>query len=363
MSTPNPRRVLVIADALDNQRGGVHVFIRELLDQLHDVNTGAYEYLIVRSVDDDKYPNFRSITIPQYSIPGYASLRLFFIIPIIALYYDCYAVFEPAHFGPFNLPRRIKRITFIHDMTPIIFPQFHTFNGWFLQKLFLKRILLKTDLIVTNSINSKQDIISYVPRVADKVKVNYLGIRALDQDSSISPPEEPYFFCLGTLEPRKNISTLIQAFERVTAEHADVKLLIAGASGWKFEETQDILTQSKATDRIVLLDYVSDADIAMYMQHCISFVYPSQYEGFGLPVLEALSQGAICIVGNNSCMPEIYQDRVLYFESLDAQELSLIMTHALTDGPALRTKLLSDIDHFLSRYSWKDHAQRFERYL
>ena len=360
LPTSHRRRILIIADPLDNQRGGVHIVLRELLRELHEINNPAFEYILLRGHDDGQYPNFRTITLKQYKIVGYASLRLFFRIPFVARREQCDAVFEPAHFGPFNLPRRIKRVTFIHDMTPILYPHYHTFNGWFLQRLFLRRILRMTDLILTNSENSKKDIINYDARFTDKTVVNYLGLRTLEHTDIPADDDSPYFFSLGTLEPRKNMITLIRAFEQVCQHEARVKLLIAGASGWKFDETQELLTVSSIKDRIVLLDYISDDEIAGYMRGCAAFVYPSIYEGFGLPVLEALSQRAICIVGNNSCMPEVFQDKALYFDTLDMTDLATTMQYSLTEGAAIKQRLHKGLDNFLDGYSWKKHADRFE---
>jgi alpha-1,3-rhamnosyl/mannosyltransferase len=154
--------------------------------------------------------------------------------------------------------------------------------------------------------------------------------------------------------------TLIKAFEQVCQHNDQVKLLIAGASGWKFDQTQELLTLSSIRDRIVLLDFISDDAIAGYMRGCVSFVYPSIYEGFGLPVLEALSQEAICIVGDNSCMPEIFGGRALFFETLDVEDLFTTMLSTLTDHSSIKQQLHKGLDEFLARYSWAHHADRFE---
>ena len=168
-------RIAILADPLDNQNAGVHIYTRHMVRALLDANDGN-EYILVRERRDDQYPGAEQIVVPNVHLPiGFASFRLFFWIPFILRRKRIDAVIEPAHFGPFNLPRRIKRVTVIHDLTPIMFPHLHRWHSQLLQKLFLRRILRKADLIVANSNNTAADIERIYPVIKGKVSRIYLG--------------------------------------------------------------------------------------------------------------------------------------------------------------------------------------------
>ncbi|MGB3547350.1 MAG: hypothetical protein WBA17_10265, partial [Saprospiraceae bacterium] len=146
-------KIAIIADPLDNQRAGIHVYTRELVYALLKYDR-KNEYILIRERVDPEL-DVRQIALPNVRLPiGYASLRLFFIVPHTLRRLGVDAVLEPAHFGPFNLPRRVRRITVIHDLTPLLLSSFHRYHSQLLQKIFLKRILRRASLILSNSRNT-----------------------------------------------------------------------------------------------------------------------------------------------------------------------------------------------------------------
>jgi glycosyltransferase involved in cell wall biosynthesis len=234
-------KIAIIADPLDNQSAGVHVFTKELINALIEMGKG--EQLVLVREKYDPALDVEQIVVPNIRLPiGFASLRLFFIIPFLLRNRGVAAVFEPAHFGPFNLPRRIKKLTMIHDLTPLIFPEHHRWHSQLLQKIFLKGILRKTDWVFTNSKHTSRDVIQFFPFTEKKTQHLYLGKHLAFQPTE--KPErlielgitKPYFVYVGTIEPRKNLALLLEAFATFCSNNnQETELVIAGQMGWKSE--------------------------------------------------------------------------------------------------------------------------------
>lgn len=358
------KRVVILADPLDNQQAGIHYYTRELVSHLAAIDKDGH-YFILRRKKDDLFPADRQIIVKNYRFPGYAALRMFCIIPWKLRKLKADVVIEPAHFGPFNLPSRMKRVTVIHDLTPILMPQFHRFHSQLLQKLFLKKILKRASLIVTNSKSTSRDVVSYYPASKIKIVDIYLGrdekIIRMEDTAGIEEYTEgkPYFLFTGTIEPRKNLKCLLEAFkiykETSGAEHL---LLIVGQKGWKSNAFYKQLEAHPYSDDIILTGYV-DRDImpALY-SHASAFIFPSHYEGFGLPVVEALSCGAPSILSETSSLPEVGGEASLYFKPDDPQGLAELM-HKLINDKQLHNDLSEKAIKQASKFSWKTYASDF----
>jgi len=170
---------------------------------------------------------------------------------------------------------------------------------------------------------------------------------------SIDPPER-FILSLGTLEPRKNIPTLIQAFDMLAQEHPDVHLVIAGGVGWKSTALRTAIQQR---ERVHYFGYINEATKQHLLERAEMFVYPSLYEGFGFPPLEAARHGTPVIVGAHSSLPEVLGNSALYVDVLDADSLRRGMNHLLTDQ-ALRETLIEKGKKNVERFDWVDTAQQ-----
>lgn len=355
-------KIAILAGPLDNQNAGIHVYLTELLRALAANPNRQHEYILIREKEKNDFPEFENVVVPIRTLPGYLPFRLFFIVPWVCWKLGVDAVFEPAHFGPFNLPRRIKRITFIHDLTPILFPQFHTWRGSYLQKWFLPTILRKADLVITNSEHTKADVERIYPVTRGKVERIYLGYAAnfrprVDRDVltkyGIHPP---YFLNVGTIEPRKNLSVLLTAFERFkSTTQSNYQLVFVGAKGWKNEAFFEQLAQHPYRADIILPGYVAFADLPVLYTMCERFIYPSIYEGFGLPIVEARACGARCIVAKNSSLVEVGGTESVYFSDLEELITALV---AASEQKDLERNVPD-----LAQFSWERHQQNFEKAL
>lgn len=358
-------RIAIIATPLDSQSAGIHTYVKQFINALveHDKEN---EYILIREKKDGNIP-FRQVAIPNIRLPiGFASLRLFFIIPIIMRSLKVDAVIEPAHFGPFNLPKRIKRITVIHDLTPLIFPHFHRFHSQLLQRIFLKRILKKSDLILSNSQHTTQDILQYFPFTQSKVHTLLLG-RALEfqpvntrkylDEKGIT---QPYFLYTGTIEPRKNLELLLEAYELFRQKTEEkVLLIITGKDGWKTATFHQNLEKHPYRQDILLTGYVEKSHLIELYSHALSLIYPSLYEGFGLPVLEALSCQTNVICSNSSSLPEVGGDAAYYFNPKNAEDLAQKMMDVFNNPQKKHDKLLKQANKF----SWEKYVKEFVEIL
>lgn len=357
-------KIAILADPLDNQRAGVHVFTKELILALIAMGKGD-QLLLIREKVDSQLP-VQQIAVPNIRLPiGFASFRLFFIIPLLLRRHQVDLVFEPAHFGPFNLPKSIKRMTMIHDLTPLLFPQYHRWHSQLLQKLFLGHILRKTDWILTNSKHTQQDIISFFPFAKKKVSPAYLGVSPRFKPThdeeflrSINCAT-PYFLYVGTIEPRKNIPLLLDAFEAFCDHHPEfaIDLVIAGKMGWKTAEISNRFEEFPYPKRLKLLGFVADEDLPALYTHAKALVYPSQYEGFGLPIIEALACGTYVISAHNSSLVEVGEGSALFFATHDGEELRERLLE-VAEKPENKTPQRTFIEH-ASRFSWSNCAKSF----
>ncbi len=361
-------RIAIIADPLDNQRAGVHVYTRELINALM-AHGSEHEYILLREKIDPEL-EIRQIAIPNIRLPiGFASIRLFLIIPIIVRYLKVDAVYEPAHFGPFNLPRRVKRITMIHDLTPILFSKFHRFHSQLLQKIFLKNILRRADLVLSNSQNTTKDLKQVFPFTKDKIETILLGKENIYHPTSsksfheLNAIDRPYFLYVGTIEPRKNLSMLLDAFEKFRILHKEkIRLLIVGQKGWKAEEFYAKLEQHPLREDILLTGFVEKRYLPELYSHSLGLIYPSIYEGFGLPIVEALSCGTNIICPENSSLTEVGGDLAFYFPTNDTEALVERMLLVAHQGKEVLRRRAAG-PQWTEQFSWKKYATLFTQAL
>lgn len=356
-------KIAIIADPIDNQKGGIHVFTRELVRALLAADS-ENEYILIREKRGPVIDGARQLVIPNNRTGlGLAALRLFFIVPLVLWWHKVDAVLEPAHFGPFNLPRRIKRITAIHDLTPLLFSHYHRYHSQLLQKVFLKGILRKASLILSNSKHTTNDLKAHFPFTAPKIATIHLG-----HEPGFSPRasraildalgvHRPYWLSVGTIEPRKNLVRLLEAYRIFRSEvQEEVFLLIVGQKGWKSEAFFEALEQHPYRADIRLTGFVSDEGLAELYSHAVGLAYPSEYEGFGLPVLEAFACGCPVVCSETSSLPEVGGEVAWYANPYDEKDIAqqLIAMYRLP-GEA-RRQLKQAALRRASAFTWEKYA-------
>jgi glycosyltransferase involved in cell wall biosynthesis len=260
---------------------------------------------------------------------------------------------------------KIPRVSTIHDLIPILFPKFVVPKVHQRAVRLLESIDIHKDWIICVSQNTKQDFCSYTGMSPERVFVTPLAAadyfypvesirRVQNVLSKYKIPNSPYLLSLCTLEPRKNLDALIYAFSDFIKAYPsiNINLVLVGVNGWKnssvFQAAQADVYIKK---RIFFTGYVPDEDLAPIYSGALSFLYPSLYEGFGLPPLEAMQCGAPVIVSNSSSMPEVVGDAGILIDPKDKDELGHAIWKLANDAE-LRSHLSQKSIIRAQQFSW-----------
>ncbi|MFM7437106.1 MAG: glycosyltransferase family 4 protein [Snowella sp.] len=260
-----------------------------------------------------------------------------------------------------------RNIMTIHDLTFVKYPDYvPTIVKTYLDRI--KNCLKFTDAIITFSENTKRDLVELLKIDPDKIYVTYQASRYHADYLTEQQIEElkisfsydftkPYFLFVSTLEPRKNLIGLIEAFNYLKQnDKIEHQLVLIGQNGWKYQPILQAINQSLYRTEIHYLNYLSDDLVALFYSQAEAFIYPSFYEGFGLPVLEAMTLGAPVITSNSSSLPEITSDSALLINPNDPMELAEAMVSLIGDR-VLRDNLIFKGKEQSSKFSWKKTAQ------
>lgn len=254
------------------------------------------------------------------------------------------------------------KVMTIHDLTFLKYPEYVPL----IVKTYterVKRCLKWTDLIITMAQTTKEDIITYLNVKPEKIWVIPLASRygSLPRVKSGDLPynlDKPYLLYVGTLEPRKNIQNLIFAFDYLKKKY-DIPhdLVLIGKIGWKYEAIFQAREKSKYKASIYHLNYLSDELVAQFYQNARVFVYPSLYEGFGLPVLEAMTLGTPVVTSNISSLPEVVAAAALTVNPQDVVELAEAIFQVISRAD-LREKLIAAGQARAKMFSWEKTAKQ-----
>lgn len=356
-------KIAILADPLDNQSAGIHQYTRNLVQHLI-MHLGQDELIVVRERKDPNLEGCTQLALWNTRLPiGYASFRMFVLIPFLLNRLKVDVVIDPAHFGPFNLPRRISRVTVIHDLTPILFPHWHRWHSQMLQRIFLKGILKRAHLVIANSENTENDIHRVFPFTKTKTKTLLLGVdpnfkrtakrEYLDQKGIRSP----YFHFNGTIEPRKGLPILLNAYHQFRSRIKErVQLVLAGGNGWKSGNIYQSIENHAFSGDILILGFVPQEVLIQLHSHSIALIYPSYYEGFGLPVVEALACDCPVITSNNSSLKEVGAGMAEYFETGDEAELCQKMLSMFNSSSQETGRFAIQVR---DKYDWNNYAVNF----
>jgi glycosyltransferase involved in cell wall biosynthesis len=254
--------------------------------------------------------------------------------------------------------RQSRKVMTIHDVTFIKYPEFvNRIVKTYTQRI--KQCLEWTDLVIANSESTKRDISEYLDVPPEKIFVTPLASRytSLSNNLSSLTVTKPYLLFVSTLEPRKNLINLISAFnylkDKYKLEH---NLILIGKKGWKYEPIFKKINQSPFRDSIQHLDYLADDLVAEYYQQAEVFVYPSFYEGFGLPVLEAMTLGCPVVTANTASLPEVTRDSAILINPNNHLEIAEAIYQVLSNT-SLRQELIAKGKKQAAKFSWQKTAQ------
>ena len=357
-------QIVIIADSIDTQKAGIHVYTKKMINALEKNENISVTGIRLKDKPDFGFAH-QQVVPPVIPFLVKDPFRLFITLPLAIRRLKPDIVIEPAHFGPFNLPRKIKRVTVIHDLTPVKFPQWHNFVSRNLQRIFLPSILKKASLVITNSNNTSNDVTQIYPYTKGKVSRIYPAVNPffIKNEGEVELVKQPFFLSVGTLEPRKNLSLLLNAY-RLFREKTDMthKLVICGEKGWKNKQFDILLQNHRYKDDIEIRGYVSNEELKHLYSATTAFIYPSFYEGFGFPVAEAMGCGAPCIVSNRASLPEVGGEAVLYIDPDNPNDLSEKMI-GVASSPNLQQELANNGLLRATRFSEEFFVTELEKLL
>lgn len=355
-------KIGIITGDLQTNRTGIGTYIYHLVTRL----SARYKITVIRHESGMDIPSCDSLIIKTPFFERYNSLlwnqwlrwhkkelELFDIIHNPGQFLTCS-----------NLGRH--QIVTIHDITPIVTPFYHfPFRTW-TNRIFLPSVLHSSERIIADSNHTKQDICKVYGIAPEKIDVIHLAAdplyQPMDKEKILAWRAEknldyPYLLFVGTIEPRKNIETLIKAFEMIADSFRDLHIVLSGNRGWNSEPIFEMIGASRYSERIHWLDYVPLEELPLLYSGARAFIYPSWYEGFGFPPLEAMQCGTPVICSSSSSLPEVVGKDGIMVAPDDLPGFAREITRVLTDE-SFREKMVLDGFQQANLFSWEKTVEK-----
>lgn len=259
----------------------------------------------------------------------------------------------PAHRIPPGLNTYLPRVVTIHDLVWRKSAETMRLQTWMGERLFMNPAITRAQHIVTVSQATADDVMSFRPDAAGRITIIPPGLTKLP--TPVTSPLlnlQPYALFVGTLEPRKNLARILEAFASLRPDTVeDLKLVIAGGQGWKLADLDSLINLHGLNGRVIATGYVSDAELAGLYSSARFLVMPSLYEGFGFPIIEANSFGIPVITSQISSMPEAAGNSALLIDPYDSGSIAQAILR-LTRDKKLHATLASFARENAARFSW-----------
>jgi glycosyltransferase involved in cell wall biosynthesis len=356
---------------MNGGQSGIATYIRELIRflQLED-SENAYELLMAR-YDADliglSNPNFSKTVLP--SVIGHPLVNLLWHNTALAAAGKKFDLLHVPSARRIPLVKGTKVIATVHDLAAFAVHAKYDPARMFFNCKVVPTMIRRADHVITVSHYTKRDIVRYTGYPEEKISVIYSGINR-DLLRPIPPAEtrerlqmahgldKPFFTYVSRLEhPAKNHIRLIEAFERFKMENDSAHQLLLAGADWNGAETiKARAAQSPVKDDIIFLGYVPDSTLPLLYSGCDMMIFPSLFEGFGLPIIEALACGAPVICANTSSMKEIAVDLIPTFDPTDTTAIFRCMEDTISKGWSDETRLRGM--EYASSFDWRHTAQR-----
>ncbi len=333
------------------------------------VGIGRYAYEIIRHLNAISSDHSFRVYLPQaplqdmpkespnwkYRIAGPKKLWTFVGLPL-ALTLDRPkpdVIFSPTHYVPrwVNIPR----VMAIMDVSYLEYPQMfrprdlHQLVNWTAYSTRVARAIL------TISEFSKRAIIKAYKVPKERIVVTYPGVTMPTTKTKVNTLGD-YILSVGTLQPRKNFVRLVEAFSTIAPQYSGLSLVIVGKKGWLYEDILAAPKKFEVEDRVKFLDFVGDNELPALYKNAKVFTLPSLYEGFGLPVLEAMSYGCPVVVSKTSSLPEIAGEAGIYVDPEDVESIARGLVDALEGKSAEVRSRAAKVQ--VAKFTWEKAAKQ-----
>jgi glycosyltransferase involved in cell wall biosynthesis len=359
----------IALDARKLRDFGIGTYIRNILAELTRLDTTTDYIVLCRPDDVDAArqlklgPNFRMVAeaAPPYSIREQIRIPMDLVRERVDLVHEPHYVLPPA--------TRCRSVVTIHDCIHLMFPQYLPNRlAYLYARGSMWTATRQADRILTVSEASKRDILHFFSIPDEKVRVVHNAIdsrflaapdpAALDRVRQRYQLDHPFVLYVGNIKPHKNVERMIAAFGRARIHGPDgLKLLIVGDDLSKYPVLRQAVHKHKLDTRVRFLGFQPYDTLAIFYRLARAFVFPSLYEGFGLPPLEAMACGTPVVTSNVSSLPEIAGDAALLVDPYDVDAIAEGIERAVTDE-ALRQRLITSGHARVRQFSWSDSVRR-----
>lgn len=357
-------RIGILTDYLDYERIGIGNYTLNLVESLLRIDR-ENEYFLIHQKKSDMpiYGEANEIILPRFPVPPRSIIRKNCILPSILAKNKIDVIHDPTNAGPFFFSFPTKRILTIHDLAPLIIPNAYNKRLALYYRYVLPFMIKTADRVIAVSKNTKNDLVNRLHVNENKIKVIYLGVnqeyKPLQKTEEITKKyglTESFILFVGNIAPRKNLLVLLQAFNKLKKRKIKHKLVIAGKKDQKHKQVLKMVNDLNLGGEVIFTGYIPEEDLPSLYNAADLFVYPSLYEGFGLPVLESMACGTPVVASNTSSLPEVVGDAGLLINPRDVDALTDAIYKVLTDDE-LKESLVEKGLRRVKLFAWEKTAR------
>lgn len=365
-------RIGIDVSALVKEAAGIGQCIINLIKNMMDLDTENEYFLFTYDKIDLPFSLKKNWSFVSYGGGKHPQVRFFTRLPHILKQMKIEVFFGTRHYlPPFN--GKIRYVALVHDLIPLRMPELFTKRHLSRFRIFTDICKRQADSYIAVSEATKADILHYMKVPEKKIQVIYEGANPdftpERDEAGIADAMErfgitgKYLLCLSTVEPRKNMLRTIQAYEQyVLKNHLPYKLVIVGGKGWNNGDIYDYVKEHRLEEYVLFTGYVSNQDVKNIYANASLFIYASLYEGFGIPVLEAMQSGVPVITSNVSSMPEVAGDACILVNPYEVDEIRDAIIRVLND-PKLQEELREKGIAQAKKFSWRKCSEEVWKHL
>jgi glycosyltransferase involved in cell wall biosynthesis len=330
-------------------RVGVSIYTYNLLSHFREQASAHLKFIVylrdqpLKSMPQENH-HFKYRVVQPRTLWSRIALPMY-----LALRRDIDVFFSPAHYAPAYCP--VPTVVTIHDLAYKYFPNEFLQKDLYKLNKWTEQSVKKAAHVIAVSKNTKKDVEKFYEIPQEKISVVYNGFEHETFRTDESTFFNPYILYVGTLQPRKNLPILISAFNEFHHKHPDYQLRIAGRRGWMYDAIFKTVVKLKLEKDVIFEGYVTNERRHILYRNAFCFVMPSLYEGFNMPIVEAMATSTPVISSDSSCLPEVGGDACLYFDPTKPFQLVERLEKLLADT-TLRTDLIERGRKQAARYSW-----------
>lgn len=267
---------------------------------------------------------------------------------------------------PSLAPKTLKVVITVHDLVAFLYPQNHNLKAVVIERLTLKKAVKKAASIFVVSQNTQKDLLERFRYPVEQIQTvscapsdfykEPVSAHELAQFQEKFQLPQNFILAVGTLEPRKNFSNLIKSFVIIKRKCPDYKLVIVGKKGWKYKQIEDTLKKYQLEKEVIFPGYLSDEDLKKVYTLATVFVFPSLYEGFGIPPLEAMSCGCPVVSSNVASLPEVIGDAGILVDPKNAHKMADSVV-TLIENDQIRSMLIERGKRRAEKFNWHESAK------